>query len=180
MWSQDKYQKAIKFAAKAHQWQKVPGTKISYIVHISNVCMEIFAAFCASPEEFDYDLAVQCALLHDTIEDTMVKFKKLDKKFGNRVAEGVMALSKNPKLHKDKRLADSLTRLSTQPKEVKIVKLADRITNLQKPPIKWSNQKRKYYLESSLLILEELEGTNQFLEKRLEKKIEEYKQYIYQ
>jgi len=72
-WSQDKYITAYKFAAEAHNGQLVPGTTLPYIMHVSFVAMEITAAL--SVEQVDKpDLAVQCALLHDTIEDTDVTY----------------------------------------------------------------------------------------------------------
>ena len=43
MHTQSFYQKAIKFAAAKHaeQNQTVPGTNLPYVVHLSNVAMEI-------------------------------------------------------------------------------------------------------------------------------------------
>ncbi|MCB0684262.1 MAG: hypothetical protein KDC32_25640, partial [Saprospiraceae bacterium] len=38
---QDVYQQAIDFAARAHGSQRVPGKSYSYIVHLSNVAMEV-------------------------------------------------------------------------------------------------------------------------------------------
>jgi len=41
------------------------------------------------------ELAIVCAILHDTIEDTVVTYSELEKEFGEAVANGVMALSKD-------------------------------------------------------------------------------------
>ena len=65
-WSQEKYIKAYNFAAEAHKGQKVPGTDLPYIMHLSLVSMEIMAALSVE-NDLDGDLAIQCALLHDTI-----------------------------------------------------------------------------------------------------------------
>ncbi|WP_207714014.1 hypothetical protein [Scytonema sp. UIC 10036] len=70
-WLQETYIKTYRLAALAHLGQKVPGTEISYIQHLSFVSMEIIAALNVETER-DGNLAVQCALLHDTIEDTSV------------------------------------------------------------------------------------------------------------
>lgn len=72
-WSQEKYIKAYKFAARAHQGQNIPGSEIPYIMHPSFVCMEVIAALSVEKEvsvekELDGDLAIQCALLHDTFQ----------------------------------------------------------------------------------------------------------------
>ena len=42
------------------------------------------------------DLAVQCALLHDTIEDTDVTYDGVLAEFGTDVADGVMSLNLQP------------------------------------------------------------------------------------
>src|SRR5512140_2955815 len=90
------YQEAIKFAAFKHMQkrQKVPGTKLPYLVHVCNVAMEVLVA---APHTLNFDLvlAVQVALLHDTIEDTSTTFEEISGKFGLDVAEGVLALTKN-------------------------------------------------------------------------------------
>ena len=64
------------------------------------------------------------------------------------------------------------------PHKVWAVKLADRITNLQPPPSHWDNERKIRYREEARLILSELKGGNEFLAKRLEKKIEEYRIYL--
>ena len=83
------------------------------------------------------DLAVVCALLHDTVEDTPTPLDEIAAKFGNDVAAGVSALTKNDKLPKPEQMADSLRRIREQPPEIAVVKLADRITNLSEPPHYW-------------------------------------------
>src|SRR5262245_12486010 len=93
MAQQDKYQIAIKFSAEKHGTQKVPGTSLSYVVHLSNVAMEIIVASNHTPG-FDLELAVQVALLHDTIEDTATTYDEVKDKFGAPVADGVSALTK--------------------------------------------------------------------------------------
>ena len=70
---QELYQKAIKFAGEKHKDQKVPGTNSNYLMHISNVTMEIILAYCAN-DNFDLSYAVQLAILHDTLEDTETDF----------------------------------------------------------------------------------------------------------
>jgi guanosine-3',5'-bis(diphosphate) 3'-pyrophosphohydrolase len=172
---QDIYQKTIKFAAQKHtdKNQTIPGSNLPYVVHLSNVAMEILVASQKS-ENFDTEFAVQVALLHDTLEDTDVTFEELENEFGKPVADAVLALTKNDDIQKDKKMMDSLQRIKEQPKEVWAVKLADRITNLQRPPYFWKEEKIKKYKEEAQIILEELRGGNEYLENRLEEKIEEY------
>jgi guanosine-3',5'-bis(diphosphate) 3'-pyrophosphohydrolase len=171
------YQEAIKFAAEKHGRQKVKGTKNPYVVHLSNVAMELFAAAPHSPG-LDLPFAVQVALLHDTIEDTSVTRAELEATFGSDITEAVWALTKNPKLLGDYRLTDSLAKIRQCRKEVWAVKLADRITNLQPLPKNWSLNHIREYLDDSIQILEALRGSNTFLEERLSGKINEYRKYI--
>lgn len=174
---QDIYQKTIKFAAQKHtdQNQTIPGTDLPYVVHLSNVAMEILLAAERS-ENFDGKFAIQVALLHDVLEDTPTTYEELKNKFGQPVADGALALTKNADLEKDERMMDSLNRIKKLPKEVWAVKLADRITNLQPPPAHWSEEKIKKYKLEAEIILQELRGGNEYLEKRLEQKINEYNQ----
>ena len=72
----------------------------------------------------------------------------------------------------------SLKRIKSMPPEVWAVKLADRITNLQPPPPHWDKERKIKYREEAKIILSELKGGNEFLAKRLEKKIEEYRIYL--
>ena len=176
-WSQEKYIHAYRFAAKAHRGQLYPGTGLPYLIYISFVSMEIIAAL-AVEEAAHPNLAVQCALLHDVLEDTEVSKQKLDEEFGTEVANGVDALSKKLGIKESQRLRESLDRIREQPREVGMVKLADHISNLQPPPFDWKQEKIKAYRESSKKIHDDLNSDSPYLEKRLQEKIQNYKQYI--
>jgi len=173
------HQKAIKFAALKHseQGQTTPGTQLPYVVHLSNVAMEILIAS-QHAADFDVDFAVQVALLHDVLEDTTATFEELAEVFGRETAEGVAALTKNDHLPREDKMPDSLSRTKPLRKEIRAVKLADRITNLQTPPGHWDNLKKTEYLEEAKLILDTLSGGNPYLENRLADKIRNYEKYI--
>lgn len=176
--TQEIYQRALKFAGEKHKNQKVPGTNSNYLLHLSNVAMEILMAF-AAEKNFDVDFAIQLAILHDTIEDTDTEFAELKERFGERVAQGVLALTKNVNLpSKREQMLDSLSRINQLEKEVGMVKLADRITNLQEPPHYWANDKIEKYRKEAELISQTLVNKNDYLNIRLESKIEEHKQYL--
>lgn len=179
MKTQTLYQEAIKFATEKHvqQGQNIPGTDLPYVVHLSNVAMEILIASFNSAD-FNLEFALPLALLHDTLEDTSTSYEELQEKFGNDIAEAVSALSKNKDIPKEQRMADSLNRIKKLKKEVWAVKLADRITNMQKPPDFWDNPKRVKYKSEAEIILNELAEGNNYLAERLKMKIEEYKFYI--
>lgn len=176
-WSQDKYIHALKFAAIAHNEQPYPRLNLPYLYHLNLVSMEIIAALNHTPDA-NGNLAIQCALLHDTIEDTGTSYEDLENGFGIAVADGVKALSKNDSLKEEDTLNDSLKRIKEQPKEIWMVKLADRIANMQKPPENWNTNKIEMYYKDAILIYNSLKEASPFLASRLKSKIEEYRSYI--
>lgn len=176
--TQELYQKAIKFAGEKHSDQKVPGTNSNYLLHISNVAMEVLVSY-SFEQSFDIDFAIQTAILHDTIEDTNTDFEEIKTEFGEKIAQAVQALTKNENLEsKHEKMRDSLNRINESQKEVGLVKIADRITNLQTPPKHWSKQKAVNYCEEAKLIASILRDKNDYLNKRLEAKINEYEQNL--
>ncbi|MBA6157205.1 bifunctional (p)ppGpp synthetase/guanosine-3',5'-bis(diphosphate) 3'-pyrophosphohydrolase [Tenacibaculum sp. S7007] len=176
--TQELYQKALKFAGQKHSNQKVPGTKANYLLHISNVAMEVIMAY-NFESSFNLNFAIQIAILHDTIEDTDTNYEEIKKIFGQDIAMGVQALTKNENLKsKSERMLDSLNRINTLQKEVGIVKIADRITNLQSPPEHWSREKIIKYHKEAQIISDLLKEKNNYLNKRLESKISDYEKNI--
>lgn len=176
---QSHYQEAIKFATYKHleKKQTVKGTTLPYVVHLSNVAMELFMA-ALNTKNFDLDYAVQVALLHDTIEDTCTTAEELRNIFGQEITDGVIALTKDETLREEEQIPDSVRRTKKLRKEAWAVKLADRITNLQAPPSDWNNDKIFHYMKISELILSELKDGNEYLAERLEKVISDYRKYI--
>jgi (p)ppGpp synthase/HD superfamily hydrolase len=172
-WTQEGYLRAARFAAQAHGRQTVPGTELPYLLHVASVAMEVLAAAAAEPDH-DQELAMQCALLHDVVEDTVVTLDEVRGAFGPAVADGVSALSKDPALPKQQQLPDSLDRIRRQPHEVWRVKLADRITNLQTPPAHWSPEKIATYREEAVLIHQSLAAASPALAARLWEKVQQY------
>ena len=179
MFSQENYIEVLNFAAFAHGEQKTP-KGLPYLAHITCVAMEVINACEKSQlEQSKTDLAISCALLHDVIEDANITYDELYTKFGEKIANGVEALTKDKTLaSKQEQMKDSIERLLTQPYEVQMVKLADRITNLGIPPKHWDNDKIKKYQKEAGFILSCLGNSNIYLSKRLEEKIESYNNYI--
>jgi (p)ppGpp synthase/HD superfamily hydrolase len=176
-WSQEVYRNAYRFAAEAHNGQVFPGTDLPYIMHISFVCMEVMASLECEPGR-NGNLAIQCALLHDVIEDTDVTLEGVDAEFGAEVAAGVLALTKNSSLDKIVQIEDSLRRIQKQPYEVWLVKLADRISNLGPPPYHWKGDKIGRYRKEAIEIHSALQEASAYLSGRLLRKIKAYETYI--
>ena len=177
LFSPERYQQALHFAGLKHGDQKEPGRGLPYVVHLTSVAMEVIASLAEDPLQ-NPDLAVACALLHDTIEDTDTTYDEVAERFGRDVADGVRALTKDPRLEKAEQMPDSLQRLRTQPREVQLVKLADRIVNLQPPPPEWNEAKKRRYRAEAKRIQETLGPASAPLASRLEEKIEAYEAYL--
>lgn len=176
MFSPDRYVETMRFAAERHHAQKEPGHELPYLVHVVSVAAEVIAAL-PTTMLADPDLAVTCALLHDTVEDTQTTLDEITAKFGAAVAAGVAALTKNTTLPKPEQMADSLRRIREQPREVAVVKLADRITNLSKPPHYWAKEKCAGYRIEAIAIADALGYANASLDARLRARIEAYQTY---
>lgn len=178
-----RYADALRFAAERHQTQRVPGTELPYIAHVTWVTAEVIAALPSTPN-LDAELAVLCAVLHDTIEDTGTTRDEVAARFGPAIADGVQALSKAPlpagldpagkRAMKRQQMEDSLRRIREQPSAVWAVKLADRITNLAPPPSSWSAEKCRGYREEAILIADALAGVSEHLDTRIHTRIEAY------
>lgn len=171
--SSERWQAAWEFAAERHCQQSVPGTEIPYLRHLGAVTFEVLAADRLEPLA-DLDLAVQCAILHDCIEDQGVSEAELAQRFGPAVAAGVAALSKRSDLPKAAAMADSLQRIRRQPAAVWCVKLADRICNLNGAPAHWPADKVAAYRCEAEQILAELGSAHRGLAARLQRRIADY------
>lgn len=125
---------------------------------------------------YDANLALQCALLHDVLEDTAWTAEYLRREvLDEAVITGVQALTKDAALPKPDRMADSLGRLLGQPAAVRLVKLADRVTNLDPPPKHWTAEKIRAYADEAELILQTLHAASPSLARRLEARLVEYR-----
>ena len=181
-WSIDNLREIWQLVTRLHQGQEYSGPKegeqFPYINHIGSVTFEILAAI-DRVDNMDADLAIKCALLHDSIEDIKFTFEQVQEQFGSTVAAGVLALTKNETIKgKENQMRDSLIRIKQQTKEVWAVKLADRICNLSPPPYYWTKEKIQAYLVEAQLIHQELKEGNSYLADRLANKIIAYKKFI--
>ncbi|MDR1658662.1 MAG: HD domain-containing protein [Deltaproteobacteria bacterium] len=157
-------------AAERHREQLYPGTNLPYLTHIGSVVLALQPGLDANPAA-RADLAVLCAILHDTVEDTNTTVEELESAFGPDVAAGVAALTKDPALKGPEAMADSLRRILKNPPEIAMVKLADRIANLGVPATHWTPKKCHSYAQEGQLILNQLGGASLVLSSLLEERI---------
>jgi (p)ppGpp synthase/HD superfamily hydrolase len=166
---------ALQFAVMAHGNQVRKGNEhIPYVFHPVDVANEvIYYSGLPIPE---LELASVIAILHDTIEDTIVTFEDVREQFGLEIATGVQALSKDESIvcvgdSKRAQLEESLLRLATAPQYVQAVKLADRVSNLKSFPAMWSRDKVTNYLEEAMLIARALGPASEGLDARLRARV---------
>lgn len=119
------WQQAISFAARAHRHQLRRDGRTPYAAHVVRVAMAISQVF-----ECRDETTITIAILHDVIEDTTTDYDDISSRFGEEVARGVAALTKNMALPEKKREADYDHRLEQASWRVRLVKLADVYDNL--------------------------------------------------
>ena len=117
MWNKELVNKAIFFATEKHNGQSMKHpTNMPYSAHFTGVTLNaIKYAINSNRGDWDWDLLVCSAILHDTLEDTNATYEEIEEEFGKSIADGVLALTKNNILPKDEKMKDSVKRLKEQP-----------------------------------------------------------------
>jgi hypothetical protein len=124
-------EKALIFAASAHEGQPRKSTedqqtpKIPYIMH------PMEAGVIAAGIKFDEDL-VAAAILHDTIEDSGVGYDTLKNDFNERVAELVSSVSEDKSKSWEERKQHTVDQVKAETDEdVLILTLSDKLSNIR-------------------------------------------------
>lgn len=119
------FQEAVSYAARAHRNQLRKDGKTPYVAHVVRVAMTTLVVFgCID------SVAIQSAILHDTIEDTSTDYEDIESRFGSDVAACVSCLTKNMALPESTREKEYTSRLAEGPWQARLVKLADCYDNL--------------------------------------------------
>lgn len=117
--------KAICFAAQAHNGQFRKGTHIPYILHP----MEAASIVGGMTEDIE---VISAALLHDTVEDCAgITLELIRKEFGERIAFFVQQESEDKTKSWKERKRSTIELLQNAPEEVKIIALGDKLSNLR-------------------------------------------------
>ena len=123
-------EKAVRFAAKAHEGTTRKGKERPYILHPLEV-MTIVAGLTEDEE------VISAAVLHDTVEDTDVTPEDIRRTFGKRVEQLVMAESedkmKNLPLEAswETRKQATIDHLWTLDRDAKLICLGDKLANIR-------------------------------------------------
>ena len=119
------WQEAASFAARRHLHQVRKDGRTPYVAHPFRVAMTVRDLFGESDPEI-----LCAALLHDLIEDTPTDYDTIRNKFGTRVADLVVALTKDMRLPEELREPAYDRQLADAEWGAKLIKLADVFDNL--------------------------------------------------
>ena len=155
--------KALQFAAEKHKAQKRKDGVIPYINHPIEVTRILWET--GGVRDISTLLA---ALLHDTVEDTNTSPAELREHFGEDVMGLVLEMSDDKSLPKPERKRLQVEHAPHKSPRARQIKLADKITNIQNliryPPIDWSLERKREYLDWSKRVIDGLRGHNPDLE----------------
>lgn len=158
----------LNFAALKHINQRRKNSEKSpYINHPISVANRI--SQCGKIDNVEI---LQAAILHDTVEDTNTSFEELEQLFGSSVTNIVREVTDDKKLPKIERKKLQIEHAKVASYGAKIVKLSDKLDNLsdlaKNPPVSWNSDEIIGYFCWCYLVVENLRGTNEYLERELD------------
>jgi len=124
--------KALEYATKMHEGQVRKYTGEEYITHPVAVAdiVEIYLDKKGYTEE-EIMMAIEVAILHDTVEDTVATMETVEGFFGPEIAKGVWFLTKTPDYVGNRKFRKELceARLREAPEIIRIIKTCDMYHN---------------------------------------------------
>jgi guanosine-3',5'-bis(diphosphate) 3'-pyrophosphohydrolase len=151
---------ALKFASEKHakQRRKGPGDTpyINHPIDVAEILVNVAAVS-------NTDTLV-AALLHDTIEDTETGADEIESLFGSCVLALVMECTDDKSLPKAERKRLQIEHASHKSPQAKLIKIADKISNVRDigkaPPVDWSFDRIREYLDWTERVVNGLRGEN--------------------
>ena len=124
--------KALQFATKMHEGQVRKYTGEAYITHPVAVA-DLVEAYLDKKgfSEEEVMMAIQVAILHDTVEDTVATMEDIEALFGPEIAKGVWFMTKTPDYVGNRKFRKELCemRLREAPEIIRILKTCDMFHN---------------------------------------------------
>ena len=126
----ERMERAMVFAAQAHDGQKRKGKNRAYVLHL----MEAAVTVSMMTDDEDVIIAV---LQDDTLDDTDTNAGQILEQFGERVAALVGAESEDKRDERPRsetwriRKEEALQTLKTAPRDAKMVALGDKLSNVR-------------------------------------------------
>ncbi len=152
--------RAAHVAAQRHAGQRRKGEAAEpYINHLLEVA-ELVSGALAEP---DTNLVI-AALLHDVVEDAGVTKDELESAFGSDVAVLVLEVTDDKSLPSAERKRLQILHAPQLSVRAQIIKLADKISNvrsiLNSPPMDWSVDRQREYVEWGRQVVDALTEPN--------------------
>jgi guanosine-3',5'-bis(diphosphate) 3'-pyrophosphohydrolase len=169
---------ALKFAAEKHRNQRRKDRDASpYINHPIDICHTL----CGCCDALDPDVLV-AAILHDTIEDTDTTPEEIRTLFGERVLKLVLEVTDDKTLPKEARKDLQVKTARFKSGGARQIRIADKISNvtdiINTPPAGWSRERKIEYLKWTEMVIDELKGTNECLERLYWERLAEAKRKV--
>ncbi|MFC1692324.1 HD domain-containing protein [Candidatus Latescibacterota bacterium] len=157
--------RALTFAAQKHKGKKRKDKEASpYINHLIEAAEILW-----NIGKIHNSVAIAAGILHDTLEDTDTSGEELEAEFGGEISTIVQELTDDKSLPNEERKRLQVEHAKSLSLGARLVKLADKISNIQdivdSPPEDWSIERRKEYVEWGGEVINELRGTNEYLER---------------
>lgn len=165
--------KAEEYATKHHAGQFLKNKSAELFIEHPRRVVNLVELSVATDNE------IAATWLHDIVEDTPVTIEDILHEFGADIAEMVDGLTDpthfegNPNRIRKKWQAE---RVMDKDARVKRIKIADQTVNTNMmgfdPPISWTPESRREYVEGAKWIVEACAGVNDFLEREFWKTFE--------
>lgn len=155
---------ALRFASIKHRDQRRKGeTADPYINHLIEA-----AELLARVGQVTDVVTLQSAILHDSIEDTRTTADEIERCFGTEVRGVVEEVTDDKQLPKEERKRLQIEHAPGLSKRAKVIKLGDKISNVraiaETPPVGWSLERMRDYLDWTERVVAGLRGSNRPLE----------------
>jgi guanosine-3',5'-bis(diphosphate) 3'-pyrophosphohydrolase len=155
---------ALQFASRKHRDQRRKGGQHApYINHPIDVTEILWRG-----GKVRDVVTLLGALLHDTIEDTDTSPDEIRELFGEEVMSVVLEVTDDKSLPKAERKRLQVVSAPRKSARARQIKLADKISNVTEitndPPVDWSLERRKEYLDWTERVINGLRGQNPELE----------------
>ncbi len=156
--------RALRYAADRHRDQRRKDDSatpyINHLLCVVNLLWEVGGVRDAA--------TLAAAALHDTVEDTATTPAEVEAAFGRAVHAIVAEVTDDKSLPKEERKRRQIERAGGASYAARLVKLADKICNLQDlantPPVGWSLDRQREYVDWSSQVIDALRGTHPALE----------------
>ena len=155
---------ALRFAADRHRRQRRKDSEgTPYVNHLITVLDLLWRVGGVRDP-----VTLAAAVLHDTIEDTDTNHAELVREFGTAIANLVEEVTDDKSLPKQRRKELQIEQAADSSPRARLIKLADKSANVADigigPPLTWSPERKREYLDWARQVIDRIRGGNPELE----------------